>query len=90
MIQDDDVPLCIMPDFDDTLQRLSDLFMAYKICRRRTCRWHESCQGGFGPPCFLQQRNLFADAIRYELDDYRAYWTAQRRRAKAKPPHGSM
>lgn len=58
MIQDDDVPLCIMPDFDDTLQRLSDLFMAYKICRRRTCRWHESCQGGFGPPKYLAISNL--------------------------------
>jgi hypothetical protein len=85
MIQDDDIPLFNMPDFDDTLIRLSDLLMMHKICRRRTCRWHEGCQGGFGPPCYLQRRHLFADAVRYELDEYRAYWRDQRRRAKARP-----
>ena len=36
MIQDDDIPLFSMPDFDDTLIRLSDLIMMHKICRRRT------------------------------------------------------
>ena len=85
MIHDDDVTLFDMPDFDDTLVRLANLLMMHKICRRRTCRWHEGCQGGFGPPCYLQQRHLFADAVRYELDDYRAFWTEQRRRAKARP-----
>ncbi|MBM6582321.1 hypothetical protein ILT44_19130 [Microvirga sp. BT689] len=85
MIPDDDIPLCIMPDFDDTLQRLSDLLRAHRLCRRRTCRHHESCQGGYGPPCYLQQRQLFADAVRYELDEYRTFWSEQRRRAKARP-----
>jgi len=79
---DDDVPLFNMPDFDDTLKRLSDLLRAHRICRRRTCRHNEECQGGFGPPCYLQQRHLFADAVRYELDEYRAYWTQQRQQAK--------
>jgi hypothetical protein len=86
MIQDDDIPLCNMPDFDDTLRRLSDLLRAHRLCRKRTCRWNESCQGGYGPPCYLQQRNLFADAVRYELDEYRAYWNAQQRKARARPP----
>jgi hypothetical protein len=86
MIDDDDVPLCIMPDFDDTLRRLSDLLRAYRLCRRHTCRFHEGCQGGWGPPCYLQQRHLFADAVRWELDDYRTYWEGQRKRARNKPP----
>ena len=85
MILDDDVPLFDMPDFDDTLKRLSDLIMAHKICRRRTCRKNEGYQGGFGPPCYLQQRGLFADAVLYELDEYRAYWGEQRKRAKRRP-----
>jgi hypothetical protein len=85
MIQGDDVPLFDMPDFDDTLCRLSNLLMAHRICRQRTCRRNESCQGGFGPPCHLQQRILFADAVRYELDEYRAYWNEQRRKARSRP-----
>ena len=85
MIQDDDIPLFDMPDFDDTLRRLSDLLMAHKICRKRACRRNEGCQGGFGPPCYLQQRNLFADAVRFELDEYRAYWHEQRRKARSRP-----
>jgi hypothetical protein len=86
MNQDDDIPLFDMPDFDDTLRRLSDLLRAHKICRNRTCRRNESCQGGYGPPCYLQQRHLFADAVRYELDEYRAYWNEQRRQARLRPP----
>lgn len=86
MIHDDDIPLFAMPDFDDTLRRLSDLLMAYKICRKRACQREECCQGGYGPPCFLQQRNLFADAIRYELDEYRLYWSEQRKRANRLKP----
>ena len=85
MIQDDDIPLFDMPDFDDTLRRLSDLLMMHKICRNRACRKNEGCQGGFGPPCYLQQRNLFADAVRFELDEYRAYWHEQRRKARSRP-----
>jgi hypothetical protein len=57
----------------------------HKICRKRTCRKNEGCQGGFGPPCYLQQRNLFADAVRYELDEYRTYWNGQHRRARHRP-----
>ena len=83
MIDDDDLPLFDMPDFDDTLRRLSDLLRAHKICRNRTCRRNESCQGGYGPPCYLQQRHLFADAVRCELDEYRAHWSKQREAAKA-------
>ena len=85
MIDDDDLPLFDMPDFDDTLARLSNLLRAHRLCRRRTCRRNEGCQGGFSPPCYLQYRHLFADAVRYELDEYRAYWAEQRRRAKARP-----
>jgi len=85
MIHDDDIPLFDMPDFDDTLCRLANLIMAHRICRRRTCRRNEGCQGGFGPPCYLQQRHLFADAVHYELDEYRAYWSEQRRRARLRP-----
>ena len=83
MIQDTDIPLFDMPDYDDTLRRLSDLLMAHRICRQRTCRRNESCQGGYGPPCYLQQRHLFADAVRCELDEYRGYWHKQREAAKA-------
>jgi hypothetical protein len=83
MIQDTDIPLFDMPDYDDTLRRLSDLLMAHRICRKRTCRRNESCQGGYGPPCYLQQRHLFADAVRCELDEYRAHWSKQREAAKA-------
>jgi hypothetical protein len=67
MIQDDDIPLFSMPDFDDTLIRLSDLIMMHKICRRRTCRHNEGCQGGFGPPCYLHYRHHFVDAVRTVL-----------------------
>ncbi|WP_162820824.1 hypothetical protein [Microvirga calopogonii] len=85
MIDDDDIPLFDMPDFDDTMRRLSDLFRTHRICRQRACCRNESCQGGFGPPCYLQQRHLFADAILYELDEYRAFWRDQRRRARLAP-----
>jgi hypothetical protein len=59
--------------------------MAHRLCRKRPCRRNGSCQGGFGPPCYLQQRNLFADAVRYEMDEYRAHWNGQRRQARSKP-----
>ena len=85
MIDDDDLPLFDMPDFDDTLQRLSNLLRMHRLCRRRTCRRNEGCQGGFGPPCYLQYRHHFADAVRYELDEYRAFWSEQRRKAKSRP-----
>ncbi|MBA1158453.1 MULTISPECIES: hypothetical protein [Microvirga] len=85
MIDDDDIPLFTMPDFDDTLRRLSDVFLMHRICRRRACQKNESCQGGFGPPCYLQRRHLFADALLYELDEYRAFWRDQRQRAMREP-----
>lgn len=38
MIDDDDLLLFDMPDFDDTLIRLSNLFRMHRVCRRRYCR----------------------------------------------------
>jgi hypothetical protein len=49
-----------------------------------TARCSSASAFGFGPPCYLQQRNLFADSVCYEPDEYRAYWHGQRRKAKSR------
>ncbi len=83
MIRNDEIPLSDIPDCDDTLRRLSDLLRMHMICRKRACRRNESCQGGYGPPCYLERRHLFAEGIE-EIDLYRAHWDNMRKRVQHK------
>ena len=75
--------LACLPDADDALRRLADAIQAPEACRKRVCRAAHRCQGGFGPPCFLADRGRFADAVREEMDEHRAYWAAHRARLEA-------
>ncbi len=86
MIQDHDVPLLDIPDCDDILRRLSDLLRIHKICRRRACRRNARCQGGYGPPCYLERRHWFVEGLEYEMDECRAYWDEMRLQAALKRP----
>ncbi|MBF9232578.1 hypothetical protein [Microvirga alba] len=71
------------PDCDDALRRLADVLKAPATCRKRACRRDGSCQGGFGPPCYFEHRQFFADALRERMQEYRDYWTEQREGLRA-------
>ena len=75
--------LACLPDADDALRLLADAIQAPEACRKRVCRAAQRCQGGFGPPCFLADRRRFADAVREEMDEHRAFWAAHRARLEA-------
>ena len=72
-----------LPDCDDTLRRLADVLRVPPECRRRACRREGSCQGGYGPSCFFEKREFFADAPRDNMHDYRQLWTEQRAMLRA-------
>jgi hypothetical protein len=36
------------------------------------------CQGGFGPPCYFENRKRFADAVLEEMQEHREHWIKQR------------
>lgn len=67
-----------LPDCDDTLRRLADLLQIPYTCRRRKCRRTVQCQGGYGPPCYFEQRITFTERVHEHMQEYRAFWKAQR------------
>lgn len=67
-----------MPDADDALRRLADVIQAPATCRKRMCRNERRCQGGFGPPCYLEDRKRFADAVLEEMHEHREFWIDRR------------
>jgi hypothetical protein len=70
--------LARMPDADDVLRRLADVIQVPQTCRRRMCRNQGRCQGGYGPPCYFEDRKRFADAVLEDMHGYREFWIAQR------------
>ena len=69
-----------LPDCDDTLRRLSDLLLMPETCRRTACRKAMRCQGGYGPPCFLEHHRVFARSLLMEMGYYRNHWDMERDR----------
>jgi hypothetical protein len=63
-----------LPDCDDTLRRLADVLQVPLTCRRSRCRRTDSCQGGYGPPCYRESRRAFVDGVREQMQEYREYW----------------
>lgn len=72
-----------LPDPDDALRRLADVLRVHETCRKRACRREECCQGGFGPPCYFEKRDLFAQAVGERMHEYRERWAAARATLKA-------
>ena len=75
--------LASLPDADDVMRRLADVIRTAPTCRRRGCRIQNSCQGGFGPPCFFENRKRFADAVLEEMQEHREHWINQRANLEA-------
>jgi hypothetical protein len=72
-----------IPNCDDALRRLADVLKVPAGCRKRACRREGCCQGGYGPPCYFEKREFFADALRERMYEYRDYWTEQREGIRA-------
>ncbi|MGO4571690.1 hypothetical protein [Microvirga sp. 2TAF3] len=72
-----------LPDCDDALRRLADVLKVPATCRKRACRREGNCQGGYGPPCYFEHRDLFAEAVRERMHEYRDYWSGQREGMRA-------
>ncbi len=72
-----------MPDADDALRRLADVIQVPETCRKRACRSHGRCQGGYGPPCYFENRKRFADAVLEDMHQHREFWVAQRASCEA-------
>ncbi|WP_230531041.1 hypothetical protein [Microvirga roseola] len=70
-------PLPHLPDCDDTLRRLADVLQIPLTCRRRACRAGR-CKGGYGPPCYLEQRLEFTKGVHEQMHEYREFWKARR------------
>jgi hypothetical protein len=70
--------LASLPDADDVMRRLANVIQAPSSCRRRGCRTVGYCGGGFGPPCFLENRKRFADAVLEEMNEHREHWLKYR------------
>ena len=78
-------------DPSDLMRQLSDLFVLAFGCRRKACRRAGRCQGGDGPPCFHEYRELFAEAMTAGLRENRRFWKRQRALAgepALPPPEG--
>ena len=67
-----------LPDADEAMRRLANVIQAPSTCRRRLCRLQGFCRGGFGPPCFFENRKRFADAVLEEMQEHREHWINQR------------
>ena len=63
-----------LPDCDDTLRRLADVMQMSLACRRSRCRRRGACQGGFGPPCYLEDQRAFVKGVGEQMPEYREYW----------------
>jgi hypothetical protein len=72
-----------LPDCDDTLRRLSDVLMFPETCRKIACRKAMRCQGGYGPPCFLEHHRIFARALLEQIGHCRDHWDRERDRIEA-------
>ena len=72
-----------IPDCDDTLRRLADVLQIPLTCRRNRCRRTGQCQGGYGPPCYLEERQDFVKGVREQMQEYREYWFEQQQAIKA-------
>jgi hypothetical protein len=72
-----------MPDADDALRRLADVIQVPETCRKRACRSHGRCQGGYGPPCYFENRKRFADAVLEDMHQHREFWVSQRASCEA-------
>jgi len=77
-----------LPDPDDALRRLADVLRVHRTCRKRACRREESCQGGYGPPCYFEKRDFFAEAVGERMHEHREDWAGLRAtlRASLKAP----
>lgn len=62
-----------LPDCDDALRRLANVLMVPQTCRKRACR-DNRCQGGYGPPCYFERREFFAQALLDGMEEYREQW----------------
>ncbi|MGO4525381.1 hypothetical protein AB4097_11010 [Microvirga sp. 2MCAF35] len=63
-----------LPDCDDTLLRLADVLQMPVTCRRSRCRRRGACQGGYGPPCYLEDRRAFVVGVGGQMQEYREFW----------------
>jgi hypothetical protein len=52
-------------------------------CRMSRCRRSGSCQGGFGPPCYLESRQAFVKGVGEQMQEYREYWPDRYRTIQA-------
>lgn len=67
-----------LPDCDDALRRLADVLQIPLTCRRRICRRTGACRGGYGPPCYFEQKDEFTLGIHAHMEEYREFWNARR------------
>jgi hypothetical protein len=67
-----------LPDCDDTLRRLADVLQIPITCRRRICRRKGVCQGGYGPPCYFDQKPAFTQGVHEHMQEYREFWKTRR------------
>jgi len=72
-----------LPDCDDTLRRLADVLQVSLTCRKNRCRRQGFCQGGYGPPCYLESRDVFVDGVREQMQEYREFWHHRYRAIRA-------
>ena len=70
------------------MRQLSDLFVLAVGCRRKACRGAERCQGGDGPPCFHEHRELFVEAMQAGLRVTNRFRSRQRALAAEAWPVG--
>ncbi len=78
-------PSSLFPDCDDALRRLADVLQIPLTCRKRRCRREGQCAGGFGPPCYLENRQDFVEGVSGQIQEYREYWGRQRATMRAVP-----
>jgi hypothetical protein len=61
----------------------ADVLQVPLTCRRSRCRRTGQCQGGFGPPCYLEGPRVFVDGVRGQMQEYREFWYSQHRAIRA-------
>lgn len=71
------------PDCDDALRRLADVLQVPLTCRKNRCRREGLCQGGYGPPCYFENRHVFVDGVAEQMQEHRDYWNRQRETIRA-------
>ena len=61
----------------------ADVLQVPLTCRRSRCRRTGQCQGGVGPPCYLEGPRVFVDGVRGQMQEYREFWPSQHRAIRA-------